>query len=226
MLPRNRLPTAIELNTVAREFNLNLQFVESATPLSAFDYERGIQESGSIPTRPENVHDFMNALVWLVFPVFKTALNRAHCRALVDNPHEARQRSPLRDALTVLDESGVLVFTEESAFSELLSHRRWQELFVGKRQSLIKDTQFIVVGHSILEKLLAPYPSITGKCLVVSGVPQSIALVDQIVSHAVTTINHPGKLPPMPVAGIPGWHPENHLAHFYDDSTVFRPMAQ
>jgi hypothetical protein len=226
MLPSNGVPTAIELNTVAREFNLNFQFARSATPLSAFDYERGIQESGRIPTRPENVHDFMNALVWLVFPVFKTALNRAHCCALTDNPHEARQRSPLRDALTVLDESGVLVFTEESEFSQLLSHRRWQELFVGKRQSLIEDTQFIVVGHSILEKLLAPYPSITGKCLVVSGIPQSIALADQIVSNAIKTINKPKKLPPMPVAGIPGWHPENHLAHFYDDSTVFRPMVQ
>jgi Protein of unknown function (DUF3025) len=225
-LPGSGLPTACQLNAVASEFSLEFRFAESPTPLSAADYERGIYENGSIPTRPGNVHDFMNALVWLRFPTFKTVLNRAHCHALAENANEARQRSPLRDALTVLDESGVVMFTKDSAFSELLGERRWQELFVGRRKSLMEQTQFIVVGHSVLEKLLAPYRSITGKCLVVSGLPQEFGQADQMASHAVTGIHSPKTLPPLPVAGIPGWHPDNHLAHFYDDRTVFRPLAQ
>ncbi|MGA7178533.1 MAG: DUF3025 domain-containing protein [Thiobacillaceae bacterium] len=225
MLPENRVPTAIELSTLADAFHLHFRFAASVTPLAAIDYEHGIQATGIIPTRNENVHDFMNALVWLTFPAFKTALNHAHCRALVDNPLEARQRSPARDALTVLDESGVLVFTEEREFKRLLINRRWQELFVGKRQALAENTRFIVVGHSILEKLLAPYPSITGKCLFIDGLPEETTRADQLASDAIACLTKPKQLPPLPVAGIPGWHPENHLPHFYDDRSVFRPFA-
>lgn len=224
-LPQDRVPTAGELNAVAQQLGLAIRFAESGTPLAACEYEGRIRQTGIIPTRPANVHDFMNALVWLTFPVFKVALNRAHCRALAENPAESRQRGPLRDALTVLDESGVLVFSRDPELLPQLANRRWHQLFVEKRQTLPLDTRFHVVGHAVLEKLLDPYLAITGKCLVIDGLPASLAQADHAASTAIAGISRARQLPPLPVAGIPGWHPDNHLPRFYDNTAIFRPLA-
>src|SRR5690349_19055123 len=40
-------------------------------------YEVRIVERGEIPTRPSNVHDLLNALIWAAFPETKLALTRA-----------------------------------------------------------------------------------------------------------------------------------------------------
>src|ERR1041385_3771923 len=40
-------------------------------------YEVRIAERGEVPTRPENLHDLLNALVWAAFPRTKLALSRA-----------------------------------------------------------------------------------------------------------------------------------------------------
>jgi len=224
-LAPGRLPSPDELSTLAEKNKLDIRFSTSTHPLSAYEYESGIQQTGAIPTRQDNVHDFMNALVWLTFPVFKSALNRAHCLALAGNTHEAKQRSPLRDALTALDESGVLVFSGDPEFGELLANRQWQHLFIDRRKDIADLTQFMVAGHSILEKLLAPYPSITAKCLVISARPDNLVQADLIAGHAIQSICSPGQLPPLPVAGIPGWHPDNHMSHFYANDAIFRPLA-
>jgi hypothetical protein len=211
------------LNTLSIESGQKTRFVPSTGTLSAFEYERGILNTGVIPTRPDNMHDFMNALVWLRFPLLKSALNRAHCEALAHNPHEATHRSPHRDALTVLDESGVLVFSRDPDFDHLLAGRRWKTLFVDRRMETLEKNRYYVVGHAILEKLLAPYPSITGKCLVLDGEPVTPDQADHSASEAISTIIRPKQLPPLPIAGIPGWDPGNRNPAFYDDTTIFRP---
>jgi hypothetical protein len=223
-LPQGRLPTPAELTALAENTGLPLRFVESTHPLSACDYEQRILESGAIPTRPDNLHDFMNALVWLSFPRTKASLNRTHCRTLADNPSEAKQRSPRRDAMTLLDESGVLVFTEDEAFLQLLAMRRWHDAFIQRRESLLSPNQFLLIGHAVLEKLLNPYLSITAKCLVIAAPPGSLAQADTVAALALEDIHTPKQLPPLPVAGIPGWHPRNHLAAFYDNTHIFRPL--
>jgi DUF3025 family protein len=224
-LPPDRLPTSAELSMLAQTIDLEMRFSNLAVPLSAYEYERGINLTATIPTRPDNVHDFMNALVWLSFPKFKLALNRGHCLALEKDVGEAKQRSPFRDALTILDESGVLVVTQDQEFGELLVARQWQQLFVKRRDALAESTSFIVVGHGILEKLLVPYPSITGKCLIISACRHSVTEADPIAADALRNIGCPAQLPPLPVSGIPGWHPENHNAQFYDDAAIFRKRA-
>ncbi len=225
-LPQGRLPTPIELSKLAKDIGRPLRFRETTSSLSACDYEQGILESGAIPTRPDNLHDYMNALVWLGFPRIKASLNRAHCRTLTDNPTEAKRRSPRRDAMTLLDESGVLVFTEDEAVLPLLATRRWQDLFIERRQSLVDHNPFLLIGHAVLEKLLNPYPSVTAKCLVISARPETLADADALAALALEHIVTPKQLPPLPVAGIPGWHPLNDKPAFYDNRSIFRPLAQ
>lgn len=225
-LPHGRLPTPVELSTLAQNIGRPLRFVETTNPLSACDYEQGVLESGAIPTRPDNVHDFMNALVWLSFPQLKANLNRAHCRALAGGASEAIQRSPRRDAITLLDESGVLVFTEDEEFLQLLARRRWHDVFIQKRQSLVEHNPFLLIGHAVLEKLLDPYLSITAKCLVIPARPENLVEADRLAALALENIITPKQLPPLPVAGIPGWHPHNDLPAFYDNTSIFRPLAQ
>ena len=224
-LPQQRLASIGELNSLAQANHLDIRFAESASPLSAAGYELGIQASRVVPTRPDNLHDFMNALVWMAFPEFKWALNRAHCHALKENRVEHQKRSPLRDALTVLDESGVVIFTLDPGLSSLLANHCWHRLFVEQRSNLLASTRFYVVGHSVLEKLVSPYLSITGKCLVIPALPAETNQASQLASQALVGIEHPGQLPALPVAGIPGWHPGNHLPRFYDNTSIFRPLA-
>lgn len=224
-LPQHRLPNAAELTSLAQEAGRTLRFVATTSPLSACDYERSILETGTIYTRPDNLHDFMNALVWLTFPQTKAGLNRIHCLTLADNPAEAKQRGRLRDAVTLLDESGLMVFTDDVEFLPLLGGRRWREVFIQRRQNLVSHSQFLLIGHALLEKLLDPYLSITAKCLVMLARPKSLAEADQNGAAALESIDTPRRLPPLPVAGIPGWHPHNQLAAFYDNTAIFRPLA-
>ena len=131
--------------------------------LSARDYETHILQTGQVPTRADTWHDVLNALVWLRFPRFKAALNAAHGAAMAEETDTLRGRR--RDALTMLDESGVWVISRDPDLHTLLAEHAWQALFWERRHAVETAMQFVVVGHALLEKMLAPYPSITGKCL-------------------------------------------------------------
>ena len=57
-------------------------------------YECRIWERGEVETRPDNWHDFFNALVWLAFPHTKNAISAAHVRGVRDEDELVRR--PLR----------------------------------------------------------------------------------------------------------------------------------
>ena len=46
--------------------------------VSAIDYERRVVEQNELIVRAGNLHDVMNALVWLTFPKTKRAISEAH----------------------------------------------------------------------------------------------------------------------------------------------------
>lgn len=205
--------------------NLPLHFSASQKPLPARDYEQHILQTGCIPTRTDNWHDVMNALVWLRFPQFKAALNAAHGAAIADE--DGTQRGRRRDALTVLDESGVWVGATDARLIEMLGQRRWRELFWENREAARAGMQWIVVGHALLEKMLAPYPAITGKCQLLHltrSAPDQTGLVDaqrQALAglHALAA---PDQLAPLPLLGIPEWDEANTQAVYYDNRAIFR----
>lgn len=173
----------------------------------ATGYEQHVAATGRVPTR-DNPHDLFNGLVWLRCPAFKAALNHAHVAA---PPAPPGRRGPLRDALTLLDESGLLLCAPP-ALQQALHAQDWAALFDGRR-GLWLHARALVVGHALLEKLLAPRKPLCARVL----------LVDDIEAPVLPAGLTPAALPPLPVLGIPGWWAANATLDFYADERVFRP---
>lgn len=206
----------------AQARGLPLRFFVPDGRLSARDYETHILTTGQVPTRAETWHDVLNALVWLRFPRFKAALNAAHGEAIALETDTRRGRR--RDALTVLDESGVLVASRDPALPTLLAGRAWHALFWEARARLARDMRFVVVGHALLEKALAPYPAMTGKCLTLTGDWPGLDALDAAAAGALAAVDTPRQLAPLPVQGIPGWDAANASADYYANREIFRPL--
>jgi hypothetical protein len=221
------MPSLDHLNALAaarattQSRGLPLRFFAPDGRLSARDYETHILHTGLVPTRADTWHDVLNALVWLRFPRFKAALNAAHGEAIALETDSRRGRR--RDALTVLDESGVWVISRDPALPDMLAGRAWHALFWEARSRVDTDMRFVVVGHALLEKTLAPYPSITGKCLMLMSDALDADAADALAVSVLETVNTPRQLVPLPVQGIPGWDAANAHAAYYANQTVFRP---
>lgn len=198
-----------------------LRFASLSGSCPAAQYEQGIAASGIVPTREGNLHDFLNALVWLRFPLLKSMLNLRHCQMLALQPAEEKQRGRLRDQLTLLDESGMLVASSDPALLGLLRKKQWTRLFWEARTEVVQHMCFIVVGHGLLEKCLAPFPGMTAKCLFLHTQETTSGGLDSLAAsalHAAKTL----ELPPLPVQGVPGWDDNASLA-YYQNTEIFRP---
>ena len=224
------LPSLDALNALAaargttQSRGLPLRFFVPGGRLSARDYETHILQTGQVPTRADTWHDVLNALVWLRFPRFKAALNAAHGEAIAVETDSRRGRR--RDALTVLDESGVWVLSRTLALPLLLVDRAWQALFWDRRSEVETDMRFVVVGHALLEKALAPYPSMIGKCLLLRSDSLDPDAAEAQATEALGAIDTPRQLAPLPVQGIPGWDAANAHAAYYANQEVFRPARK
>ena len=165
-------PSLATLNAWAREAGIALpdgrplRFVApSRTRQSAIDYERRIAERGEVATRPNNSHDVWNALAWLAFPRSKTAVNAIHVAAAAST---GNARNPARDAATLLDEYGLIVACADADLLALWRAHAWRELFWTRRADVVRAMRVAAIGHGLLQKLLTPFPGITGRALVVS----------------------------------------------------------
>jgi len=201
-------------------------------------YERRIAERGEIATREGNWHDLLNALVWLRYPALKTALNaRQVAEIAVAGP---KRRTRAQCALTHFDEAGVVVLLRDPALLALWDVHDWHRLFWRKSEAW-SDGRITahVFGHALLEHALKPGQLLVGKALVVT-MPQSgnvngdpgdtSAVVDQPVAALAAAIqrgellNDPQELRPLPLSGIPGWHPDNTVERFYREAPCFCPL--
>lgn len=119
-------------------------------------YDGRIVEEGWVPTRPESWHDFFNMLVWAAFPEAKQALHRRQHRAQVarlGGPVKAlpNARTREQDALTLMDEGGVVVLCRGVVEDELrlaLAERRAGPLFASGA------ARGIIFGHAVYEELV------------------------------------------------------------------------
>lgn len=222
------LPDLATLNAVSESLGtvqargLPLRFFAPDGRLSARDYETHILQTGQVPTRVDTWHDVLNALVWLRFPHFKSALNAAHGEAIAHETDTVRGRH--RDALTVLDESGVWIVSRNPDLSALLENRDWLTLFWERRAEVESDMNCVVVGHALLEKARTPYPAITGKCLMLASTTLDPDSAEMQAIAALDTIKSPRLLAPLPIQGIPGWDPNNAQATYYANPDIFRPL--
>lgn len=70
-------------------------------------YEQWVVCEKTIPTRLNNPHDHFNALVWIQFPMSKWNLHHRQYQIL-ERLAEKGNRTQEQDALTILDEGGVI----------------------------------------------------------------------------------------------------------------------
>ena len=199
-------------------------------PEDTCGYEPRIWQTGVVATRPGNWHDAFNALCWLAWPKTKAALNALHIAELARQP--GAQRSRLRDAATLFDESGLVLACAEDTVAQLLAAHQWQEAFVDERPCWQDRMAPLAIGHALLEKGLAPFKGIVARTLILPVSPDwftlspadRLASLDTRVAAAIATdpaafMRH---LQPVPVLGIPGWWPVQDAA-FYADQAHFRP---
>ena len=208
-----------------------IRFVPSTELDDGVAYERRIYNSGQVSTRPGSWHDLFNALVWIRFPRIKAAMNSLHNKTCSDA--SAGTRGVQRDALTLFDESGVVVFSQHSEPLDALLRRNWSEAF--QATTFHKRVHYVISGHAILEKYLSPYKSMTAKALLVKvnaeviSLPreQLLAQLDEQLADLMLAgkiLTNPACLTPLPLAGIPGWWPgQEQDDGFYADQQVFRP---
>jgi hypothetical protein len=205
-----------------------IRFVPAAD-LPGVDYEPCIYRTGRVSTREENRHDLFNALVWCRFPRLKSALNALHVEHM-DDAGPGR-RGQLRDAVTLLDESGMIVAGSDLNLLQALARRDWSNAFVAHRASWSENLHVFVCGHAVLEKFLAPYKSITAHALLLHC-PRRVPAEDLDRSLAAF-LGQTGRfrstadLSPLPLMGIPGWWTGGAQGlSFYADETVFRPPPE
>ena len=189
-------------------------------------YESHIFQSGCVPTR-EGWHDFLNALVWQRLPAAKQRMNALQAAEIARHGVGAR-RGPVRDAVTVLDENGALLHAPDALW-HALAERRWADAF-GPLRPLWRQAALLVMGHAALEKLLAPYKSITVHVWRVA-LPfdplGDLAALDAWLAADLTAEKLAGKpFKPLPVLGVPGWWAGNEAPGFYADAEVFRPLRK
>lgn len=200
-----------------------LAAVPQATLPDGQAYEAFIFASGSVPTR-ENHHDLFNGLIWHRFGAAKRQLNRVQATEIAQ-AGVREVRGPVRDATTLFDENAALLQAPDALW-EALRGRDWQRLFVSER-ALWAQARLVLFGHALLEKLTAPYKSITAHVFnrpVPSDLGNDLTAWDGWLAgqlDAATLARKP--FTPLPVTGVPGWWAPNEDPAFYADTTVFRP---
>lgn len=225
----NSWPTLAALN--ADQLHGSVQFV--VADASVNHYELFIHQTRTVPTR-DNWHDLFNAFAWLTFPKTKAALNQAHIQHITAGGLDAlKQRSPARDAITLFDESGIIVLSDSRALLEQIPAFNWHNLFVQQREAVKQHMAFIPFGHALMEKMLDPYLGMVAKVILVEVTPNFFNLdraaqcvwCDAEVARLVvesTIFTSPKNLLPLPFLGVPGWDARNEDAAFYANTDYFR----
>ena len=243
-LPTERWPGHEELTQLAAEILTSrgkvLRFVppRDHTDRERRYYELHIAETGEVETRPENWHDLFNALVWIAFPKAKAAINAQHAAILEERgEEEAKRRSPERDALTLFDEGGVIVASSAPALLRLIVDFEWKELFWNRRAELTEKMRFFAFGHAMYEQALTPYIGMVAKTVFVPvndlffmlPLETQMAQADALLAaHFANRARYasPKMMAPMPILGVPNWHPGTDSESFYDDPVHFRSKGK
>jgi len=206
------------------------------------NYQLRIFLSGEVPTRPNNWHDFFNAWSWILLPQVKAAINARHFHCIEESSDfpwklEGGNRNREQDMLTLFDEGGLLVVTEDDELWTLICERQWTALFLDNYQRLQNDVWFVPVGHALFECALKGHPKLHASCIRVranarrlhrvgaEGVRNALAIVDEHAALEIkrrAQLHSPDDLHALPIWGIPGWHPRAGDASFLSDTSHFR----
>ncbi len=202
---------------------LSFDFIDQSKLCDHFTYETYVEQSRCIPTRA-NSHDFFNGLSWIKYPKAKTAMLGLQAKAAGQSVDQDLKsvRGPLRDALTVFDENGILLQADDRIW-RALQDKDWQSLFIEHR-ALWDEARVWLFGHALLEKLLQPRTAITGHVLQLKITNElGDDQLDEYLFSRMNALNWCAKpFYPLPVLGIPNWYEKNSDPNFYSDRSVFR----
>jgi hypothetical protein len=205
-----------------RWFEFELQ--DEARVRAAGGFDRYIAGTGRIPTRENSFHDLFGGLIWLHFPLLKTAIHRLQL-AVEPSARGAQQR-----AATHFDESGVIVIGADERVFRAITELDWPDLFGARREALGSSTRFLCFGHGLLDALREPHPKILGMAWLVRvsvaqlglGASEQRLLLDRELAQRVPEfLSDPARLSPLPVLGIPNWA-ERQTPEFYANEAYFR----
>lgn len=189
-------------------------------------YEDHVAETGEVPTRHACWHDLLNALIWQSYPDSKSALNRLHQAAR--QPLLVGQRGRRRDAATLFDENGALVWSDDEQLLALIRAMDWPTLFVEHRQAFGRNLHVRLFGHGLLDQLRQPFLGLTAHALLLrvnDASSVALAVQDAWLSEQIDARKSqwtPADLSPLPVLGIPDWWPGNDEPAFYQNRQYFR----
>lgn len=226
-----------------------LRFAAQSRELLAdgLHYEQRIAERGLIATREINWHDLFNALAWLRFTQIKRALNARQVAEIAGVGPKRRSRAQY--ALTHFDEAGVVVGLRDPALLALWDAHDWHALFWRERDAWRDGRiEVEVFGHALLEHALTPDKLLVGKALVVMRDPgqegnhsssrrrpesrggasgASRSEINDVCAHAIRNgelLRDPLELRPLPLSGIPGWHPDGEVEEFHRTAPCYQPL--
>ncbi|MDP2397662.1 MAG: DUF3025 domain-containing protein [Burkholderiales bacterium] len=224
---RATMQRALDAAGIRTTSGLPLRLV--ASMVDGLSYEQRLFCRGELEFRERNWHDLFNVLVWLSFPRAKAALNARHHAA----PAVSLGRGPVRDALTLFDESGLIVLSADGHLLEMIRGFGWKELFWTHRARVIDGMLCLPFGHALCEKALSPYKGMTGHSLLFTVEPDFFRLspaaqLRETDARVAVHLADPGaildtrELAPLPLLGIPGWCVANGDESYYDDRQQFR----
>ena len=235
---------AVRQPTITVQSGAPLCFVAQQCGKLPFEaqYEPRCYLRGEVPTRANNWHDLLNAMVWMTFPRAKAAINARHYEAMKGESASGQAgRGAVRDVNTLFDESGVIVVYADDnvGLAELLRDFKWKELFWQRReqvrpQSSQQGMGFYLFGHGLYEKALQPYVGMTGQGLLLAveaaffswPLARQLAHLDSLLADYLADPEHcrsTRDLAPVPLLGIPGWAADNADPAYYDNTSYFRP---
>lgn len=195
-------------------------------------YEQRIHAQGAIATRERNWHDLFNALIWIAHPALKAALN---ARQVADIARVgSRERTRGQCALTHFDEAGAIVLLRDAALLDAWDAHDWPTLFWRERAAWIDGrAEVVVFGHALLEHALQPRPVHSAKCLAIvldgdasdDAAQAALSLLARRIADGAL-LTDPQQLRPLPLSGLPRWHPEGEDPSFYARAPCFRPLRE
>ena len=170
-------------------------------------------------------------MIRVLFPQTKKLLNLLHIEEIKNQPDSMRTKA--RDAITHLDESGIIIVSSQTSLLEGLKQHQWLEIFYQQSDLWSKQISAYIFGHGIYEKALHPFIGFTGKMYAIQveqaffdlDKRQQYKQLDQLLAEDIKQSNalkNNQKLSPLPVLGIPGWYEQNKQKSFYLNEEYFR----
>jgi hypothetical protein len=194
-------------------------------------FEQRIRERGAIATRTQSWHDLFSILMWLRYPALKRTLNRLQVE---DLPIQGRgNRTRRQQALTHIDEAGVLLASEDPELFAKLDAHDWIGLFLDRRADWGTRIAVHVFGHALYELMRNPHPTLAAKALLMQVPAGFCALpfderaraLDASAAGAVgrgTVGWDPAGMVSLPLSAIPGWRNGNDAPEFVRTAECFR----